>query len=1044
MEDLKQNPLFQRSNGFSHFPVNGISMAGTLAKKIYRTFRRHWRLILAATCLITGIVVAEIKTSFIEAQCFAWLASKLSFTVQTGPNALIRFPTDGPYDHRLGYSRMPAFIKSLNIQGYKIGMQAHASSSLNMITGLGINPAYREKTQAGLSILAEDGGILFKALYPQRVCERFETLSPLIVDALLFIENRELLDISYSNRNPAVEWDRLAKAILDRGIHVFNPDHPFAGGSTLPTQIEKFRHSPEGRTTGAMEKLRQILSASLRAYRQGRDTKAIRRQLVVDYINSVPFSAFPGYGEVHGIGDALWVVYGADLNEVNALLGNRYGANDERRALAYKQVLSLFIAQRRPSHYLIDDRDALEPETNAYLRVLSSAGVITPALRDKALGAKLRFLDHPPDLPSVSFVDRKAANTIRRQLMSILDLPLLYDLDRLDLSVKTTLNSHTQSKVNRFLLRLHDEDYTRAAGLHGNHLLGSADPGRVIYSFTLYEHVGNANLLRIQTDNFDQPFDVNEGVKMELGSTAKLRTLITYLELIAGLHERYAGWTTDKLRNVSVDPYDRLTRWVLNYLIAGNDPSLTSMLQASMERRYSADPEEIFFTGGGQHKFHNFDREDNTKILSVGEAFRKSVNLVFIRLMRDVVYHTICIKTGSMSRILENEYEPSRSEYLKRFADQEGRVFLLRFYKKYRGKPFPEQLDMLIEKLHPSPIRLAAVYLYIEPASSIEDFSVFLKKHLPFHPLSTREIEKLYSDHGPDKWDLRDRAYIARLHPLELWLVAHLKAHPSAGRKEVIAASADQRQEIYSWLFRPSKKVGQDIRIRTLLEADAFTDIHHSWKKTGYPFETLVPSYATAIGSSADRPAALAELIGIILNQGNRYPMDKIDSLHFASQTPYETMMSRKDIESQRVMLPEIASVVHEALMATVEKGTAQAIRGAFIATNGEPLKIGGKTGTGDNRYETVDRHGQVIESRVINRAAVFAFFIGDRFFGTITALVPGPEAAQYDYTSSLPVRVLKLMAPGLLPMIERAEYHTTSTYKAAPGAIPSIRQPGI
>jgi hypothetical protein len=35
-----------------------------------------------------------------------------------------------------------------------------------------------------------------------------------------------------------------------------------------------------------------------------------------------------------------------------------------------------------------------------------------------------------------------------------------------------------------------------------------------------------------------------------------------------------------------------------------------------------------------------------------------------------------------------------------------------------------------------------------------------------------------------------------------------------------------------------------------------------------------VPSYATAIGSSADRPLALAELMGIIVNDGQRRPTE--------------------------------------------------------------------------------------------------------------------------------------------------------------------------
>ncbi|HLZ20034.1 MAG TPA: transglycosylase domain-containing protein, partial [Smithellaceae bacterium] len=294
MEELKQNPLFPGLNGFSQFWAHRISTVGGIVKKINLALRNHRRLILVIILILSGIAAVEIKTSFFEARFFTWLAGQLSFTVQPGPNDSLQFPADGPYDQRLGYTKLSGFIKNLGIQGYKIESQARPSAGLNAITSLGLNPAYREKNQAGLSIFDCDGEELFKARYPQRVCGRFESLSPLIVNTLLFIENRELLDSGYANRNPAVEWDRLAKALFDRGIHIFNPDHSFAGGSTLPTQIEKFRHSPEGRTTGAVEKLKQIISASLRSYRQGRDTQAVRRHLVVDYLNSVPFAAFPG------------------------------------------------------------------------------------------------------------------------------------------------------------------------------------------------------------------------------------------------------------------------------------------------------------------------------------------------------------------------------------------------------------------------------------------------------------------------------------------------------------------------------------------------------------------------------------------------------------------------------------------------------------------------------------------------------------------------------------------------------------------------------
>ena len=48
----------------------------------------------------------------------------------------------------------------------------------------------------------------------------------------------------------------------------------------------------------------------------------------------------------------------------------------------------------------------------------------------------------------------------------------------------------------------------------------------MIYSFALYERGADANRLLVQTDNFDRALDVNEDVKLDLGSTAKLRTLV--------------------------------------------------------------------------------------------------------------------------------------------------------------------------------------------------------------------------------------------------------------------------------------------------------------------------------------------------------------------------------------------------------------------------------------------------------------------------------------------------------------------------------------
>src|SRR3546814_15449212 len=63
-----------------------------------------------------------------------------------------------------------------------------------------------------------------------------------------------------------------------------------------------------------------MVSASMRAYRDGPDTMDERRQLVVDVLNSTPLAGRVGHGEVIGLGEGLALWFGADFNRANALL----------------------------------------------------------------------------------------------------------------------------------------------------------------------------------------------------------------------------------------------------------------------------------------------------------------------------------------------------------------------------------------------------------------------------------------------------------------------------------------------------------------------------------------------------------------------------------------------------------------------------------------------------------------------------------------------------------------------------------------------------
>src|SRR3546814_18952284 len=105
------------------------------------------------------------------------------------------------------------------------------------------------------------------------------------------------------------------------------------------------------------------------------------------------------------------------------------------------------------------------------------------------------------------------------------------------------------------------------------------------------------------------------------------------------------------------------------------------MLQAAMDRTYSASAGERFFTAGGAHRFSNFDGRFGGQ-LPVAKAIEQSVNLVFIRMMRDIVDYHIANIPGARG-LLENPAHPGRHQYLVRFADMEGRQYLARFHKQY-------------------------------------------------------------------------------------------------------------------------------------------------------------------------------------------------------------------------------------------------------------------------------------------------------------------------------------------------------------------------
>ena len=899
----------------------------------------------------------------------------------------------------------------------------------------GVSPPYAERPDTGLEIRGLDGSSLFRYGQSEFLFGKIDTIPPLIVKSLLFLENRDLDRPATRWQNPVIEWDRILKAaVMYVGAKLHLPV-PVQGGSTLAVQLEKFRHSPNGRTESPLEKLRQIMGASLKAYREGANTRAWRERIIVDYLNSVPLAAAPGYGEIHGLGEGLYAWFGMRLDDVSAALNTP--ALTPAKIRAFKHVLTLLISVRAPSVFLVDERSSLEEKVGQFTRLMARSGLIDWEMAAELQETPIRFLPTAPLPPQPSSSRNKAANAIRTDMMDALGVNNLYDLNRLHLQVDSTFDADLQKNVTAFLNRLADRQFVSAEGLNGHWLLENADPAKVIYSFLLVEATSSGNLIRVQADNFSAPFDFNKSVKLELGSTAKLRTLTHYLEIMAALHGELAPLAEKQLQQRLQTARDPLTRWAAETLKNEKPADLKAFLNLAMERRYSGSPAEQFFTGGGLHHFENFEKEENSKIYPVREAFYHSVNLSFIRLMRDLVnYHRVRLPYNS-DDVLANPTNPERGKMLQEIAEEESRQALRRAYQNYT-KQTPQQIVAHLLAARKNPQRRAAILFFAwRLGKSESELETWLEQNRI--PIKGIDIVKLYHAYSNPRLSLTDYAFLLGMHPLDLWCATQFRNDPNLSWEKLYASSGDARRMASAWLLSGRNRRAQDLRLRIRMEKDAFVRMTPYWQKLGFPFKTMVPTYATAIGSSSDRPVALAELVGILVNNGVRRPTQSLTNVHFASGTPYETLFQRSIADGEQVLHPYIASIVRETMTGVVEQGTARRLSGAFKLPDGKLITVGGKTGSGDNRFETFNRYGGVISSRATNRTATFVFYLGERYFGVITAYVQGREAENYRFTSALPVTLLRLLAPTLLTKLDKdSNQPATVNPVSVPGAKPN------
>jgi len=994
-------------------------------------------LLVSALAFVT---ICEVRTNKLEALFFSRYVQDITWTLQPGASDEIAFPTHGPFDITQGYTLLPVFQERLVENGYTIDKQARQSAKSRSLIEHGIAIPYVKTLSTGLAITDQHGGQIFQAsLHAQRFSS-FEAIPPLLIQLLLFRENRELFDAERPFLNPAVEWDRFALACLTSLGEQLCGLSEGVGGSTLATQIVKFRHSDEGRTKEPADKIKQMIGASLWSYRQGPNTMAVRKDIVRDYLNEMPLGAAPGYGAINGLGTGMWSWFGKDLRQVAADFALDESKPDDRqkKAATVKEVLALIISTQRPGTYLAGDLKILEAKVNAYLAGLAKAGIITPSLYATAVRIPLQFGQGAPLAPPRSHMERKGTDAIRTRLMDMLGVETLYELDRLDLTVDTTLDQVSQKNVNSVLHSLYNQQFLSENGFLTPYLLCKGDPAQLIYSVALFESRPDGNLCRVQADSLNRPLNINLGARLELGSTAKLRALCSFLMAIDEA-ARQAEDSVPVSTKVST-PRDPLTQWVIDFYRTHPGASREELLAASMKRTYSGSPFPGFFTGGGFHIFQNFKKEQDSQVFTLEEGFRESVNLVFIRLMREVVEYHIAKMGYDQEQILADTRSPHRQALLAEAADSESREFLRKFYRDHATKT-PEERFARLAKSTRHPYRNWIILYFKEHPDA--KWEKVLNDARPWFgaDLDVDILAKCYKAYRGKSYKLTDEAYLLDKHPLEVWVAAYLNDHPHATWKETVEASAEARQAASAWLFKNRFRSAQNSRIRTLLERKAFEQIHLTWRSLGYPFQSLVPSLATAIGSSADRPANLAELIGIIVNDGIYKPTVLIQALHFAAGTPYETHFVKKPEPPKQAMSAEVAHTLCNALRIVVAEGTGRRIKDTFVNASGTPLDIGGKTGTGDNRFRTFRHGAEQVSSRSVSRTSTFVFFV-DRFFGVVTAHVEGAQAAGYEFTSALAVQVLKTARPALVGLLPEANLQAEAVSIPAASSAPVFPSP--
>ncbi len=970
---------------------------------------------------------------------------------------------DSPRWKRDGMIYYPQLFDVLKNEGFQIDKDTHLvlTPQAKKLFDMGIIPFnhYQGKAFSGLQIMDRHKKMVYLYKHPNQF-ENFNHISPFILKALLVWENDKLRHRVFDKKkdsaelNYLIEGPRIAKSAYEYLQYKITGGGSYSGGSTLMTTLEKITNTPGGRTHSVNDKINQMIGAGLHLYggdsdldsssgygsgkAEAKENGSGLEKALVDFLNTVPMAGGPKShaGELFGFGASYYAWFGYTIDELNEQLKSK---DSQVRSQAYKNICSLIVSIRRPSD-LMRAPDRVEKQANLLLSRLKKKKLLNSALYVKSRAMKPGWNPQRNHHYQRDYALHREASSARNQYTQLIRQAVaeklggaesakinLQTVDAMSVAIEMTTDAQLEKDIRGVLDDMYTETAQKTPFVQGRqkgllYSLNLEELKNIQYGAIVLEIDENRHwkLLANTDTQSNVVYNPAKQGRFQWGSTAKLRVLVNYLTIIHDeallLQSAYKESKETSTKQADKHSYRKklkeygnssitIKRLLASYIKKYPDATMKQILAWAMSRRISANPETKFLTGESWHQFHNYQKSDDRKKPNIWQMTTESINLSFVRLMRDVVDYYIEQSGYDKIAVLTDKNNQIRKTIIDAGVKKEEMIYQngLNFFVERIQDSFSDAL--LVDETLAENETVTDKAIILRAREIVKKINLPIDKSLEKNTYNSayKKEEKKYR--RLSSWFKRITYYEKK------WLLARVRQQKNSNSELISLEEARVIQQTSQWLR--TNKFWVKNTLYTHMEREAFSKgVTPAWKKLGYPF-TVSPSYAVVLGSSGDTPMSLLELAGILLNDGvHEKNISAIERIILAPGSEFETPFKIK--HQQEVVIPQaVAIVARKAMAGVLHKGTA-------IFASRHPLmkyvqSAGAKTGTGDNRYnqEPINRSAAVLSILDTGKGKA-------KYAICITMSVTEGDMERYNFTSKVPVRILSRIADHLSPIIAK------------------------